>query len=77
MDIEGSEPSAVAGAAELLRKEKPVLALCLYHRTEHLWQIPTQLHSIVPEYKLYLRRYAEDWWEQVCYAVPPDRAKER
>ncbi len=73
MDIEGSEPYAIAGGAELLKNELPVLAICLYHRTEHLWQIPNLIHSLAPDYSLYLRRYAEDCWEQVCYAVPRSR----
>jgi FkbM family methyltransferase len=75
MDIEGSEPLALAGAADLLNRELPVLAICLYHRTEHLWQIPNLIHSLAPAYSLYLRRYAEDCWEQVCYAVPASRLK--
>lgn len=77
MDIEGSEPNALAGGAELLKREMPVLAICLYHRTEHLWQIPSLIHALAPGYSLYLRRYAEDCWEQVCYAVPPSRTKAR
>lgn len=77
MDIEGSEPVALVGGAELLKSEMPVLAICLYHRSEHLWQIPNLIHSLAPGYSLYLRRYAEDCWEQVCYAVPPSRAKAR
>lgn len=75
MDIEGFEPFAIAGGAELLKSEMPVLAICLYHRTEHLWQIPNLIHSLAPGYSLYLRRYAEDCWEQVCYAVPQSRTK--
>ena len=75
MDIEGSEPVALTGGAELLKSEMPVLAICLYHRTEHLWQIPNLIHQLAPGYALYLRRYAEDCWEQVCYAVPPGRSK--
>jgi FkbM family methyltransferase len=75
MDIEGSEPLALAGASELIANELPVLAICLYHRTEHLWQIPNLIHSLAPEYSLFLRRHAEDCWEQVCYAVPPSRLK--
>jgi FkbM family methyltransferase len=75
MDIEGSEPVALLGGAELLEREMPVLAICLYHRSEHLWQIPNLIHRLAPGYALYLRRYAEDCWEQVCYAVPPGRSK--
>ena len=73
MDIESAEPEALAGAAKLFRREHPVLAVCTYHRSEHLWQIPNLIRSIAPEYNLFLRRYAEECWEGVCYAIPEDR----
>jgi len=75
MDIESAEPEALAGAAELLRRYRPVLAICTYHRSEHLWQIPNLIRSIAPEYHLFLRRYAEECWEGVCYAIPSHRLK--
>jgi hypothetical protein len=75
MDIEGAEPLALLGAHELLRRYHPVLAVCTYHRTEHLWQIPNLIHAIAPEYRIFLRRYAEECWEGVCYAIPPQRLK--
>ena len=75
MDIEGAEPEALAGAAELLRRHQPVLAVCTYHRSEHLWQIPNLIRSISSEYQLFLRRYAEECWEGVCYAIPKHRLK--
>ncbi|MGC2476943.1 MAG: FkbM family methyltransferase [Candidatus Sulfotelmatobacter sp.] len=75
MDIEGAEPEAISGATDLLRRHHPVLAACTYHRSEHLWQIPNLIHSIAPEYKLFLRRYAEDSWEGVCYAIPGHRLR--
>src|ERR1019366_4784601 len=73
MDIESAEPEALAGASELLRRHQPVLAVCTYHRSEHLWQIPNLIRSISPEYNLFLRRYAEECWEGVCYAIPNHR----
>jgi FkbM family methyltransferase len=73
MDIEGSEPQALAGASRLIREKMPVLAICLYHRSEHFWQLPNFIHSLAPGYSIFLRRYAEDCWETVCYAVPPNR----
>lgn len=77
MDIESAEPEALAGAAELLRRHHPVLAVCTYHRSEHLWQIPNLIRSIAPEYHLFLRRYAENCWEGVCYAIPAHRLRKR
>lgn len=75
MDIEGAEPRALLGASNLLREHQPILAVCTYHRSDHLWQIPNLIHSIVPEYNLFLRRYAEECWEGVCYAIPERRLK--
>ncbi len=75
MDIESAEPDALAGASELLRRHHPVLAVCTYHRSEHLWQIPNLIRTISPEYNLFLRRYAEECWEGVCYAIPRHRIK--
>jgi FkbM family methyltransferase len=75
MDIEGAEPEALLGATDLLRSHYPVLAVCTYHRSEHLWEIPALIRSIAPDYNLYLRRYAEECWEGVCYAVPSRRLK--
>jgi FkbM family methyltransferase len=75
MDIESSEPEALIGAQQMLRRHQPVLAVCTYHRSEHLWQIPNLIHSISPEYRIFLRRYAEECWEGVCYAIPSQRLK--
>jgi FkbM family methyltransferase len=73
MDIEGSELAALKGGAETIRKHKPILAICLYHRPEDLWTIPLYVQSLCPDYSLYLRRYSDDCWEQVLYAIPPNR----
>jgi hypothetical protein len=75
MDIESAEPEAIAGGAELLRRHQPTLAICTYHRNEHLWDIPNLIHSISPDYHIFLRRYAEECWEGVCYAIPKHRLK--
>jgi len=49
------------------------MAVCAYHKCDHLWTIPQLLKAANPDYKIYLRRYAEDCWETVYYAVPPER----
>ena len=74
MDIEGSELEGLWGAREIIRKHSPVLAICAYHTDDHIWQIPLLIHALNPRYKLYLRRYLEQPWEMVWYAVPLERA---
>ncbi len=73
MDIEGGEFDALQGAREIIRDTMPVLAVCVYHRPDHFWTIPELISRLCPQYRLYLRRYAEVPWELVCYGVPPHR----
>ena len=73
MDIEGAELEALAGARNLIRQCSAVWAVCAYHNQEHLWQIPLFINSISDGYNFFLRRYAEECWEIICYAVPPGR----
>lgn len=75
MDIEGSELEALWGARRILKDHKPVLAICAYHEAEHIWEIPMLIHALQPEYKLFLRRYADSTFETVWYAVPPERVR--
>jgi len=70
MDIEGAEPLALRGAARIMRDYAPTIAACLYHERRHLWEIPLQIAEAQPKYKLFLRRYADECWETVCYASP-------
>lgn len=73
MDIEGSELDTLAGARELIRKNAPILAVCVYHRQSDLWNIPSLIHDINPDYSFYLRPHLLEGWDLVCYAVPSDR----
>lgn len=70
MDIEGAEPDALMGAATVIDRYAPDLAVCVYHRPEHLWEIPLLIRRINPGYRLYLRRYAATG-DLVCHAVSP------
>ena len=71
MDIEGAEPMALRGAARIMREHAPTIAACLYHDRRHLWEIPLQIAAIQPRYELFLRRYADECWETICYASLP------
>jgi FkbM family methyltransferase len=73
MDIEGAEPGALAGGQRMIRQHRPVLAVCVYHRQDHLWWLPLLMHSFDERYRLFLRRYGDEYADVVCYAVPPER----
>jgi FkbM family methyltransferase len=73
MDIEGAEPKAIVGASATIRTARPMLAVCAYHKCEHLWTLPVLLKAALPEYQIFFRRYAEECWETVYYAIPPER----
>lgn len=69
MDIEGAELDALMGAEEIIKRCKPKLAICVYHKPDHFWEIPFYIKRIVPEYKIYLRHHSTNIIETVCYAV--------
>jgi FkbM family methyltransferase len=73
MDIEGAELDALEGAREVIAAHRPVLAISAYHKQSDLWRIPQTIKSLDSGYRLFLRLYAEDCWEIVCYAVPEER----
>lgn len=69
LDIEGAELNALHGAAEIIRSQKPLLAVCVYHSQSHFWQIPEFVLGLNPDYKIYLRHYTEGIYETVMYFV--------
>ncbi len=71
MDVEGSELESLKGARETILKDKPKLAICLYHKPEDVVEIPLYIKELVPEYKLYIRHHSNGPSETVLYAVMP------
>lgn len=69
MDIEGAEVEAIRGATHIIKAQKPKLALCVYHRQEHILEIPFLIKELVPEYKIYLRHHSPSLLDTVCYAT--------
>jgi FkbM family methyltransferase len=73
MDIEGAEYAALLGARNVIARDKPLLAICVYHTQEDLWRIPLLIRSMLPEHRLFLRGYEGDGFQTVVYAVPANR----
>jgi FkbM family methyltransferase len=73
MDIEGAELSALQGASEIISVHRPTMAICVYHRPSHFWEIPKKILSIRSDYRVYIRHYTESIYETVMYFVPSSR----
>lgn len=71
MDIEGAELNALKGAQRTIIKNRPRLAICVYHKRDDICDIPEYILSLVPEYRFYMRHYATDVSETVLYAYCP------
>lgn len=74
MDIEGAEYDGLLGARRIIQRDKPILAVCVYHTQNDIWRIPLLVRELLPRHRLYLRAYEGDGFQTVLYAVPPDRA---
>ena len=68
MDIEGAELDALHGAKNTIVRDKPPLAICVYHRQGDVFAIMDYLHQLLPEYRFLLRRYSASATETVLYA---------
>lgn len=68
MDIEGAEAEALRGAKETIKRDRPCLAICIYHKPSHLWEIPILIHEFVPEYNLYIKHCGASMQGTILYA---------
>lgn len=69
LDIEGAEFNALQGAKRIIRRDKPTLAVCVYHAQDDFLRIPELLKTYNPGYKIYLRHYTQGVFETVMYFV--------
>jgi len=74
MDIEGAELKALEGAENTIKRCKPVLAICVYHKREDLISIPQYIKSLSASYMFFLRPHRLYIGEVVLYAVQNEKA---
>lgn len=69
MDIEGAELACLMGAEQIIKKLKPKIAICLYHKPQDLFEIPIYLKQLVPEYRLIVKQHYHPLFDTVLYAM--------
>jgi FkbM family methyltransferase len=72
LDVEGFESASLKGAEKTIRRYRPTLAVCLYHKPLDIFELPKLIYSMTPNYNYYLRYHGFNGLEIVFYAIPRD-----
>lgn len=66
-DIEGSEFEMLRGAENLIKRCKPKMAICVYHKPDDLIRVYNLISSWNLNYKFALRTYTSSFMDTVLY----------
>lgn len=69
LDVEGAELKALQGAKNTILKNRPKLAISIYHKLEDIFEIPAYILSLNSDYKFFLRHYQLSENETILYAL--------
>ncbi len=67
-DIESFEWNLLAGAKKVIQRDRPKLALCIYHNPYDMYRIALKVKEICPDYRLAIRQHYCEVGETVLYA---------
>jgi hypothetical protein len=70
LDVEGAEAKVLKGARSIIERNRPTLALSLYHNPQDIWELPELLFQMCFEYNLFIRQHFFNSFDCVLYAVP-------
>lgn len=69
MDIEGAEQQALRGSTNLIRRDKPVLAISMYHSFRQIVELPQIIRQLDDNYHMYIRHHKHTIDDTVLYAI--------
>lgn len=72
MDIEGAERKALAGGMKVIKRDRPILAISIYHSLDDIVEIPKMLMEELDGYAFFIRKHADTYAEAILYAVPEE-----
>jgi FkbM family methyltransferase len=69
MDVEGCESNALNGASKTIKKNKPILAIAVYHHRNDILSITKKVLRIRKDYRIFLRAHRDVADDVILYAV--------
>lgn len=72
LDVEGSELDVLKGGLLTIKKDRPQMAVSIYHTIDDFVNIPLYLHEVLDDYIFHLGHYSYDLFETVIYAIPKE-----
>lgn len=72
MDIEGAEQKALTGGMQVLKRDRPVLAISIYHSLDDIVKIPQMLMQQLTKYHFIVRNHSSTYSEAILYGVPDE-----
>ncbi|WCL55671.1 FkbM family methyltransferase [Gimibacter soli] len=71
LDVEGAEPMVIEGARNILKHDRPRLAVSIYHGPEQFVTLPERLIELLPGYRFEVGHHSNSpWLETVLYCLP-------
>jgi FkbM family methyltransferase len=67
-DIESYEMDMLYGAESIIKRDKPLLAICIHHNSLDYYKIPLIIKNLCNDYKLKIRQHSYTYDETVLYA---------
>jgi FkbM family methyltransferase len=67
-DIESYESDMLYGATSIIKRDKPMLAICIYHNASDMYTIPLFVKKLNNKYRLKIRQHSYKFAETVLYA---------
>ncbi|MBN1492782.1 MAG: FkbM family methyltransferase [Candidatus Omnitrophica bacterium] len=72
LDVEGAERNVLRGAERTLHKDRPQLAISMYHSAHDMIEIPYYLLHALSGYDFYIDHYSPNVIETILYAIPTE-----
>ncbi len=73
MDIEGAEQKALSGGMKVIQRDRPILAISIYHTLEDIIDIPTFLSENLDKYSFFVRHHSYTYSETILYGIPREK----